>query len=94
MDGESITNAIISMMGEVCGDGRWQDKLVACATDGESVMRGKWRGVVSRWVLGIYCMAHCLELALKASVKNCSMANEREDLLSNLHVFLAQKCSE
>lgn len=93
-DAESITNSITSLMTRVCGEDKWQNKLVACATDGASVMTGERRGVVSRLkakngshVLGIHCMAHRLELAFKASVKSCTLTSQVEDLLSGLHVF-------
>ena len=91
-DGENITQAIDNMMREVCGE-EWQAKLVACATDGASVMTGTSKGVVSRLrgsnmhALGIHCMAHRLELAFKDAIKSCSMAKQLEDVLSGLHTF-------
>ncbi|KAK9972414.1 hypothetical protein ABG768_025721, partial [Culter alburnus] len=91
-DGENIAQAIDNMMREVCGE-EWQAKLVACATDGASMMTGTRTGVLSRLrgsnmhVLGIHCMAHRLELAFKDAIKSCSMAKQIEDVLSGLHTF-------
>lgn len=45
-DGESIAQAINAMMQRVSEE--WQAKLVACATDGASVMTGTRKGVVAR----------------------------------------------
>lgn len=62
-----------------------QEKLVAVATDGASVMMGSETGLVCRlrgnkfYMLGIHCMAHCLELAFKYTVK-ASMCSITRDL--------------
>jgi len=45
-DGKNIAQ-VIDNMREVCGE-EWQAKLVACATDGASMMTGISKGVVSR----------------------------------------------
>ena len=50
----------------------WKDGLVACGTDGASVMTGVRNGVVAKlredipwpWLLGVHCVAHKLELAI------------------------------
>ncbi|KAJ7998203.1 hypothetical protein DPEC_G00220160 [Dallia pectoralis] len=75
---ENITAAIIKMMREVCEDEEsWQEKLVACTTDGAAVMTGSRSGVVSRlcgdksYILGVHYIAHRLELIFKDAVKSC-----------------------
>ncbi|XP_060782584.1 zinc finger protein 862-like [Neoarius graeffei] len=71
----------------------WQTKLVACCTDGASVMTGAHKGVVARLretnkhVLGMHCMAHRLELAFKDAVQKCALARQLEDNLSGLNKF-------
>ncbi|CAM4642873.1 unnamed protein product [Leuciscus chuanchicus] len=64
-------------MREVCEyDESWQEKLVACATDGAAVMTGSRSGVVSRlrgdksYILGVHCKPW-LELTFKDAVKSC-----------------------
>jgi hypothetical protein len=73
-DAETITEAIHSMTHLSTG-GDVQEKLVAVATDGASMMMGSKTELVSKlhgnkfYMLGIHCMARCLELAFKYTVK-------------------------
>lgn len=63
-DATQITKAITSLMETVSGNedgtGQWLEKLVACGTDGASVMTGVKRGVVTQlcqdrsYILGIH----------------------------------------
>ena len=94
-DGESIAQPIDTIMKTVSKE--WQSKLVACATDGASVMTGARRGVVSRLrgtnnhVLGIHCMAHRLELSFKDAINGGNLARQLEDLLSGLHTLYRKR---
>ena len=70
---ENICKAITDTMEKVLNMSSYEmtERLVAAATDGVAVMLGSKNGVVARlkedrkWILGIHCMAHWLELAFK-----------------------------
>ena len=90
-DAAHITQAVRNQMKAVCVD--WESKLIACATDGASVMTGDRSGVVTRlrgekgYILGVHCMAHREELAYSDAIKKCPMYHRAEDLLSGLYTF-------
>lgn len=104
-DATHITEAITSLMETVSGneDGtgqsQWLEKLVACGTDGASVMTGVKKGVVTQlrqdrlYVLGIHCMSHRLELAFSDAMTHISMARKVEELLSGLYTFYRKSCT-
>lgn len=77
--------------------GDLQKKLVAVATDGASVMMGSKTELVSKlhgnkfYMLGIHCMARCLELAFKYTVK-ASMCSITWDLWTGPTSITASWC--
>lgn len=80
-----------SIMEGVCDE--WGSKLVALGTDGAAVMTGAKNGVVSRlkwnraYIIGIHCIAHCLELTFSDAIRSNVMFQKVEDLLSGLYTF-------
>ena len=91
-DAAHITQAVKTQMQTVCKE--WEDKLIACATDGAAVMTGEKTGVVTRlrgekkgYILGVHCMAHRLELAYCDAIKGEPMYSKAEELLSGLYTF-------
>lgn len=101
-DATHITEAITSLMETVSGNedgtGQWLEKVVACGTDGASVMTGVKKGVVTQlrqdrsYILGIHCMSHRLELAFSDAMTHISMARKVEELLSGLYTFYHKSC--
>lgn len=73
----------------VCDE--WGSKLFALGTDGAAVMTGAKNGVVSRvmgnraYIIGIHCMAHCLQLTFSDAIRSNVMFQKVEDLLSGLY---------
>ena len=71
----------------------WEEKLVACATDGAEVMTGLKTRVVTRlqgdkdYVLRVHCKAHRQELAISDAMKKNPMFQRVEELLSGLFTF-------
>ena len=90
-DSAHIAQVIISQMDSVCEG--WEEKLVACATDGAAVMTGLKTGVVTRlqgdkdYVLRVHCMAQRQELAFSDAIRKNPMFQRVEELLSGLFTF-------
>lgn len=71
----------------------WGSKLVAVGTDGADVMTRAKNGVISQlkgdsaYIIGIHCMAHCLELTFSDGIQSNVMFQKVEDLLGGLYTF-------
>lgn len=100
-DATHITDAVKHLMDSVSVNNDragWLDKLVACATDGASVMTGLKKGVVTQlrqgrpYILGIHCVAHRLELAFSDAFSKNNMTRKVEELLSGLYTFYKKSC--
>ena len=65
-DSENITNTIVSLMDERCGEDVWKQKILAMETNGASEMLGRSSGVVQSvsvctekpYLFAIQCSAH------------------------------------
>lgn len=72
-----------------CGD--WRDKVVSCVADGASVMTGRLNGMVklmkddAKHILGIHCICHRLELAIRDTAKTVSFLTELDTKLLELY---------
>ena len=87
---EAITN-ILGMKPEEL----WL-KLVGFASDGAAVMRGVRNGVVQKLkanqpkLQAVHCIAHRLELAIKAAIKASTIYDKLQKLLLELYLFYHQ----
>ena len=76
---------------EDIGINNWKDGLVACGSDGASVMTGVSNGVIAKlrqdvpWLIGIHCVAHKLELAVLDGIKDVQYFAVLTEMLKGLY---------
>ena len=91
-DAESIYKSICHASTKILGES-WQSKLVSIATDGASVMTGKFNGVCKKvqdgrdFIVPVHCLAHRLELSIKDAFKSAVIHMKLETLLKPLYKF-------
>ena len=74
-DADGVLVSIVNGFKHV-GINNWREGLVACGSDGASVMTGVRNGVIAKlrqevpWLIGIHCIAHKFELAILDGIKD------------------------
>lgn len=69
----------------------WRNGLVSMGSDGASVYTGVHNGVVAKlkqsvpWLLGIHCIAHNLELAIRDCIKDEILLSSLRDMLQSVY---------
>lgn len=71
---------------------QWQPRLISMRTDGASVNTGKDNGLIAimkrdgmLWLLGVWCVAHKMELALLDALKNEKELQDAKELLQGIY---------
>ncbi|CAC5404060.1 unnamed protein product [Mytilus coruscus] len=98
-DADSISKVIMSGMKKFDDD--YAKKIVACGTDGASVMLGSKTGAVQRireavgrpWLIAVHCSGHKLKLAFKDTIKKKINLYDKISLfLLNIYYFYRNSC--
>ena len=85
-DADGVLVSIVNGFKHV-GINNWREGLVACGSDGASVMTGVRNGVIAKlrqevpWLIGIHCVAHKLELAILDGIKDVQCFPDLTEML-------------
>jgi hypothetical protein len=100
-DADSISKVIMSGLKKFDDD--YAKKIVACGTDGASVMLGSKSGAVQRireacgrpWLIAVHCSGHKFELAYKDAVKKkINLYDKISIFLLNIYYFYRNSCQQ
>ena len=89
-DANGVLASIVNGFEDV-GINSWKDSLVACGSDGASVMTGVRNGVIAKlrqdvpWLIGIHCVAHKLELAVLDGIRDVQYFADLTEMLKGLY---------
>ena len=89
-DANGVLASIVNGFEDI-GINNWKDGLVACGSDGASVMTGVRNGVIAKlrqdvpWLIRIHCVAHKLELAVLDGIKDVQYFADLTAMLKGLY---------
>ncbi|XP_070566900.1 zinc finger protein 862-like [Ptychodera flava] len=90
---EGILKSIDTAFNDELGIENWKERIVGFGADGAAVNFGKNQGVSARLsrdvpsLIGVHCVAHRMELAIKHSLKACQYFKDVEVFLMNIFKF-------